>query len=364
MAQKYPGITRIQRKNGVSYLVRYRDTAGKQRARTFRTLAEAKVFKGQVDQARRNGGIPSQRADKVTFAEYADTWVRSKKLSPSTIRRRNGILAKHLLPQIGHLKLSKIQHSTLQSLVDEWVDAGYSPYTVRNHVRQLAPIFQRAIRDDLLVKNPALGLDLPKIRQKHPRSLTADECVALIQSATEDYAPIIEVLISTGCRWGELANTNIADFDPKNHSLYVRQSKTDAGIRTIPLDRSDTNVITKHLLATGRLGHPGDSPLFTSPDGKRLNYANFRSRVFVPACRRAGITGVTIHSLRRTHATMLVSSGQNAKAIQTRMGHASIQTTLTHYASATEADMASTASAKARYLASVQPEPSNENEVG
>lgn len=364
MTNKYPGITPIHRKSGMRYQVRYRDSAGKQRADSFRTIAEAKSFKIQIELARRTGGVPSQRADKVTFAEYARTWAKGKRVQPSTARRRDGILTKHLLPRLGHLTLDKIKHSTLQSLIDEWADAGYSPYTIRNHVRQLSPIFDLAVRDDLLLKNPTHGLVLPKIRRKPPRALSPKECLALIHAAGDDYAPIIEVLLTTGCRWGELAAMNIADFDPKSHTLRIRKSKTDAGIRAIQLDKGDTNIITKHLLATGRLGYPAESPLFTSPNGQRLNYANFRSRVFLPARNKAGLPDVSIHSLRRTHATMLVSAKHNSKAIQARMGHASIQTTLSYYASATEEDLHSTASAKAAYLASVKAESIRDPEVG
>lgn len=98
---------------------------------------------------------------------------------------------------------------------------------------------------------------------------------------------------------------------------------------------------------------PPTDPLFTSPQGERLDYHNFARRVFKPACQRAGLEGITLHSLQRTHATMLITSGANAKAVQHRMGHASIQTTLKHYATSTDDDRTAAASAKAEYLKSV-----------
>ena len=90
--------------------------------------------------------------------------------------------------------------------------------------------------------------------------------------------------------------------------------------------------------------------LVPSPVGYPLNYTNFRRRVLIPAFERAGLEGFTLHSLRRTHATMLVAKGYNAKAVQKRMGHSSIETTLKYYAVATEEDLLSTRTALADYL--------------
>jgi integrase len=254
------------------------------------------------------------------------------------------------LPAIGHLPLSKIRHSMLQDLVNKWVAEGLSANTVRQHVNWMRPIFERAVRDDLIPKNPANGLELPKIASKEPRALTASECRSLIAAIDEFYVPLIEILLATGLRWSELANLNIADFDRAKRTLKISGGKTEAGNRTIVIDDSDVRIITKHLMATGRTAAPPDSPLLTSPEHRRLDYQNFTSRFFTPACKKAELHDVTIHSLRRTHATMLISAGTNAKAVQHRMGHASIQTTLKHYASSTEEDRQAAASAKGEYM--------------
>ena len=76
-------------------------------------------------------------------------------------------------------------------------------------------------------------------------------------------------------------------------------------------------------------------PLFVSPNGHEINYSNFRNRVFIPACKKANISNLRIHDLRRTTATVLVGAQVDAKTIQEMMGHADIRTTLNLYASAT-----------------------------
>jgi integrase len=355
-----PGITKKKTARGWSYQVRYRDQDGKQRSATFRTAKEAEAFKADIDHRRHHGGLPPVQADKLTFAELAASWVADTDHRHSTARRRDGILDKYLLPALGRQPIGRIRHSTLQSLVNDWKRSGLKPRTIRNHVNILRSILDRAVRDDIIVKNPAVGLTLPKPQRTEPRSLTADECRRLIDAVDNYHRPIIVILLATGCRWSEIAGMDIGDFDRHAQVLHVRNSKTDTGIRSIPIDADDAALIVRHLLSTGRTGCAADDPLFVGPTGKRLEYANFRNRVFNPAVKAAGLTGVSPHDLRRTHATMLVSLGHNVKAVQERMGHASIQTTLTHYASATAHDLKATASAKATYMAETSEESSSD----
>lgn len=349
MKSKYPGIEIINGKNGRSYKVRYRDGAGRQTSKTFRLLSDARKFKSEIDVARSQGGLPTRRANAVTFRELTEEWIASRHHRPKTAKRRDGIITKHLLPTLGTMTLDKIRHGTLQDLVNGWAADGLAPNTIKQHTQILTSILDRAVKNDTLVKNPAKGLALPKVHRKEPRVLTPNEGVALIKAAGDDYAPIIEVLLITGIRWAELEAMNVEHFSARDHTLKVVESKTDAGNRTIDLEPGEAAIITKHLLATGR-SSATDGPLFTSPDGHRLNYANFRSRVFMPAVKRAGLTDVSIHTLRKTHATSLITRGHNLKAVQIRMGHASSQTTLTHYAAARTEDVVRTAGAMSAYL--------------
>jgi len=346
---KHPGIEVIHGKRGKRYKVRYRNSEGKQTSRTFPTLTEAKTFKHENDLARRYGTLGSKRPDQVTFAELAAEWVSNSNHRPSTARRRDGILNKYLLPALGAMTLNRIRNTHLQDLVSDWHKRGLATNTIKQHVQILHSIFERAVNDDTLIKNPTTGLTLPRSGHKKVRALTPTEATALVDATAEDYAPIVAILLATGCRWSELEQMNVEDFSASEHTVRVKSSKTAAGERTIPLEAKEAAIITKHLLATGR-GGMTDGPLFTSPEGKRLNYSNFRSRVFQPAVERAGLTDITIHSLRRTHGTALIAAGYSAKAVQQRMGHASISTTLTHYAMATESELRETGSAMSRYL--------------
>jgi integrase len=81
-----------------------------------------------------------------------------------------------------------------------------------------------------------------------------------------------------------------------------------------------------------------------------MNSSNFRQRVFTKALEASGLTGVTLHDLRRTHATALVAAGVDLKTIQYRMGHRDIATTLKIYAQVTEAGKAKAAGVMEGYF--------------
>jgi integrase len=59
------------------------------------------------------------------------------------------------------------------------------------------------------------------------------------------------------------------------------------------------------------------------PEGSPLRRENFRKRVWLPACRAAGIEGLRFHDLRHTNATFAAASGAPLRALMARLGHAS-----------------------------------------
>jgi integrase len=347
----FPGIYEKRTKSGVRYQVKWRRLDGTQASKTFRTKTEAKSHKAKMDTARRGGEMLDDRLAKVTFSEYAQIWVATKGAHRSTtVARRDGILRKHLLPTLGAMRLTAIRHADIRRLVGEWEQAGLSAFSIRNHIRVLNPILELAVRDEIIAKNPAKGVDLPRLDPPDPRFLTSRECTDLLAAVDDAYEPLVYVTLATGLRWSEVAALEVGDLNLLKKELTVRESKTKAGRRVLYIDPVSVGMIAAHLKATGRTGGSPDSPLFTSPNGLRLNYRNFIERVFKPACAAAHIEDVTFHALRRTHATALMDAGANPKVVQHRMGHKSITTTLTYYAGTTEHARKDASAAFGEYL--------------
>ena len=349
---KNKGITVRETKSGKSYQVRWRTESGSQASKTFDNIDEAFDFKATIRLDKRRGLLPDYQRSKMTFGEYASEWAAGRTdLKPSAAARRDGILKNYLLPALQHRRLTSIRSSDIKALVAKWSNEHrLSPRSILNHKHILSPIFDAAVCDDIIRKNPVGGVKFPKPGHVERHALSDDECFALLDAIDDDYEPLIHFALATGVRGGELVALNIGDLNLLKKDVRIRDSKTNAGVRSISLDDVTISHIARHLAATNRTGSSPEEPLFVSPSGKRLNHGNFYRRIFKPACTAAGFPDVKFHDLRRTRATMLVSQGVDAKVVQKRMGHRSIQTTLNFYAKAAEEGRREGAGALERYM--------------
>ena len=348
---KHPGIFKVNGMNGVRYQLRYRLNNGVQKSKTFRTLREAKLFQSEFESHKSTGTFVDISRSKVRFADVVVDWLSLKgKQAESTIASRDSILRNRLLPMFGSERVIDIRHADIQRAVNRWTeDDGLSSYSVRNNVMYLNQIFKFAIRQDLLVRNPVAGVQLPRLGTNKRRPLQPYECAALLEVVDSFYRPLVAFALATGLRWSEVREAKLTDVDFRAPLLRVGKSKTDAGVREISLSANEIELIQEHLKATDREGSDL-GPLFVSPNGSLVHRSNFTRRVFTPAVKAAGLDGVTFHDLRRTHATMLVHFGADAKVVQERMGHKSISTTLSYYAVATEAAKSKASNAMSSYL--------------
>lgn len=127
--------------------------------------------------------------------------------------------------------------------------------------------------------------------------------------------------------------------------------KSDAGVRTLRMPVSLAEMFARHLVDHGVTGTDPTALVFLAQRGGPLNYSHWRQRVWVPACERAGLAGLTFHDLRRPNATAMVADGVDLKTAQTRFGHSDPQLTLAIYAQATtEGDQIAADGLAARFL--------------
>ena len=158
------------------------------------------------------------------------------------------------------------------------------------------------------------------------------------------YQAMVWVGAVLGLRWAEVAGLTVGSLDLLRNSLTVsgqlgrdRQlgdPKTDAGKRRLSMPEELSSLLAAHLAARNLTGADPDQLLFTTPQGRPLDYAHWRIRTWLPAVEKAGLAGAGFHDLRRANATTLVAEGVDVKTAQTRLGHADPRTTLSIYARA------------------------------
>jgi integrase len=335
-------------KNGYRYDVKIRRPDGTQYQNSFRTKKEAERFEAQEKTRLIQGTWLDNRNNTVTFAIYAYKWLKSNKSKrPKTLLRDKGIVNRHLIPALGEMPIKNIKGSDLRQMVSQWSDQGLSPGTIRRHKAILSAIFNMALDDDLIHKSPVHRLTVPRIEKSEGWALTSEETQRLLASIDQNYYSLIYIMVTTGIRWSEAAGLQIQHLDLlSNHprlkiertlhetpkGLVAEATKSTASKRNIILTKEQVNVIAQHITETGRTGANRDEPLFTSPRGHELAYQNFRSRIWLPAIKKANLQGLKIHDLRKTAATNLVQAGIDIKSVTEMLGHEDIRTTLQHYA--------------------------------
>ena len=170
--------------------------------------------------------------------------------------------------------------------------------------------------------------------------LTPAEVQRLIEAADADWRAALMVALYGGPRLGELLGLQWGDVEFGANRILVRQEleavtvelrapKTRTGTRFIELPRFVMTELKQWKLRCP----PGPLDLcFPSGSGSPMDDRNFRSRVFAPALRRAGLRKIRIHDLRHTQASHLLATGADLAAISRQLGHANVNITLGTYA--------------------------------
>ena len=144
----------------------------------------------------------------------------------------------------------------------------------------------------------------------------------------------------TGLRQGEVFGLTVDRVDFLRRQLtvdrqlvtmpdrapYLAPPKTQASVRVVPLPQVVVDALAAHLAAW-----PADGFIFTSELGTPIRRTAFSDRVWRRAVKRAGLSGVTPHSLRHFYASLLIRHGESVKTVQARLGHASAAETLDTY---------------------------------
>jgi integrase len=336
-------IERRVRDGQVRWLVRYRDPAGRQRARTFRRKADAQgwLVENQLDLIRGRWRDPKRA--QVRLAAWVEAWeATTVDLRPSTRARDETYVRAYVLPRFGGWPLGSIGQSDVRAWVAELAGQGLAPATVTKAYQLLGKILGAAVDAGILVESPCRRMPLPRVEREAPRFLTAAEVARLARSIDPRYRALVFLGAYGGLRAGELAGLRRAHVAMGAAAVEVVEvlgevrgrlvegpPKTRAGRRTVTLPAGVAAELAAHLAE--HVGAAPDARVFTAPEGGPLRLAAFRSRTWRPAVERAGLAPLRVHDLRHTAVALWVAAGASPKEVAARAGHASVRTVLDVY---------------------------------
>jgi integrase/recombinase XerC len=212
------------------------------------------------------------------------------------------------------------------------VERGLARASVARKAASLRAFFTFLVRRDVVKKNPADGLTLPKKRQPLPKFLSEDAMDDLLRApeSLRDRA-ILEVLYASGLRASELVGLDIADLTREGESEAVVRVRHGKGgkerlalLGQGALQAIDSYLTQERPALTTEKSHDA---LFLNRFGGRLTDRSLR-RLFDKYCDQvAADHKITPHSLRHSFATHLLDHGADLRVVQELLGHTDIGTT-------------------------------------
>ncbi len=324
------------------------------------------LFEEQV----KTGNCPNSN---IKFQPYSELWIKDygeQYLAPKTLSRYCEYL-KRINKAIGHIKLKDLQPLHLNAFYRNLSEDGVSlrvkrdengniigngklsPKTIVEHHRVISKLLSTAVKWNYINDNVARRADPPKVPAKDIDFLNEEETKIMlyaIQNEPITYKTMIMILIYTGIRRGELFGLEWKDIDFNNNYLNIvrtsqyignktiitKEPKTKSSQRGMKISQSLIDLLKQYRawqseqrLKIGSEWHDTDR-LFTQWNGQPM-YPDSLTKWFHNFLQRNNLRSVTLHSLRHTNATIMISEGTDIRTVSNRLGHAQTSTTLNIY---------------------------------
>ena len=301
--------------------------------KTFAQKAEANAFLDAVSASIGRGDWVDPEFGRISFARYSELWLAQRIDIRARTREQYGWLIENKLkPAFGQKELAKITPVHVRSWYADV--AARTPGAARSAYRLLKAIFNTAILDDLIVKNPCRVKGGGTDRVTDRRIPNVDQVAALTESMPKQYQVAATLAAWGTLRRGEVLGLNRGDVDLVAGSVRVERSLHEFHDGTLELGPTKNGDPRKVYLPSSLLpaledhlrrfvGPESDAPLFVGATGERLRPSNFWV-IWETARRRAGLNWVRFHDLRHFAATMFASTGASTKEIMSRGGWKSV----------------------------------------
>ena len=243
------------------------------------------------------------------------------------------------LKEVADTPVDEINKETFQIPIDNLYEEGIKRESLAK-VRNLSSLLcKEAMGLNLININFGQLVQLPKADSTPAKPFSSVDLQLLweaVDSGNKD-AMTLQVLNYTGMRPGELFSVDIAEHLHIDGTYwYIKNgSKTTAGRnRIIPIPQILHESIL--VLIDGRVS----DPLIATENGSFWRLDNWRPRRFNPLMDALGLSGYTPYSCRHTYADLQKRRNANPEIVMRIMGHADYATTVEHYHTTTDEDIA------------------------
>ncbi|MEU9795021.1 site-specific integrase [Streptomyces sparsogenes] len=378
--KKNPNYLCEKTRCGHPWTVRYREPGGRgarQREKTFEKKTDADKFSVRIERDKDVGSyIDPDGAKKQLvrvykeFIEAGDTVMGSKRNYEYSLNR-------HIGPYFGGRTIGSIKPADIQGWL-KWMtsEAGYAESTTLVRYRVLASVFNYAVNNDYIAKNPChrVKVKQAKVLRRSKKKIqipTMDEMTALADNLPDQLQLVVWIMAGAGLRVGEALAISVQQIDfeegvlsvdrqivadgkneapvtatdrartkGRHRALCIRHLKwrdSDDG-RKIPIGRWLTKKIQEHIdhfgtfrVEEGPNRMVGDY-LFSNAGRTNIASPSYMTRWWTAAIKDAGLQrNVKRHWLRHFFASAALSRGVPVHEVAEWLGHTDPRVTYQMY---------------------------------
>lgn len=292
-------------------------------------------------------------ASTLTVAQYVDQWLVAKKqnIRENTLYTYTGYVEQYVRNEIGKMKLSAVKPIH----IEQWQTAlltRISARTVASVRTMLSTVFQRAVRQQMLTRNPVRDSEAVRFKRAEKQCFDPRQAVAFMAECEGQIGLLLKLMLNTGLRPEEVMAVRWRDLEIESkgvvrvNQVVLRlagggwkfyEPKTRNSIRGIGFptflipelkEHRKTQLATR--LKVGR--HYQDHDLvFATAIGTPYTKSPIRDE-FKRTLKRADLSmTMRLYDLRHSFVTLSLLAGVDVKTVSEEAGHASVAFTLDHY---------------------------------
>ncbi|MBI2442941.1 MAG: tyrosine-type recombinase/integrase [Candidatus Levybacteria bacterium] len=252
-------------------------------------------------------------------------FLRAKKHSNATILAYGKDIDQlaGFLEELQKNSVHEVSQEDLQAFMAKMAKTGYTPKSISRKLNSTRTFYRFLKVNEFITDDPSLLVSHPRYELAPPRILKPTEYRALRDAARNDARmfAIIELLLQTGIRIGELANLRMSDI--QGDTMHIRPYEKHEE-RVVPLNRPAKEALNRYLKI--RPTHVQNDHIFITKSGKPFLVRNIRTAI-ERYFRMAEIENAKVNDLRHTFVAHHLKHGVSLVLLSKVLGHKRISTT-------------------------------------
>ncbi len=310
----------------------------------FDTKGDAKDHLADIRVKGRTGSWVAPELGRITFGKWVDEWwTTTVHLRSATRYRYDRDLRLHIRPRFERTPIAKITPRDVRAWLSEMQAAKIPASSIRRRFSVFRKVMGDAVLMEMIARSPCRGVTPPPETKLDITVLTSAQVAQLAAAMPKWCQSWVWTAAYTGLRWSEMIGLQRRDVDLLRKTITVKRQivevgstfegfgepKTAAGKRTIDLPAFLCEMLETQLSERSQPGPKG--LVFVNTRGNPPHLSSFTSQTWKKAREKISRPDLRWHDLRHTSVALAIANGAHPKAIQERMGHASITITFDRY---------------------------------